>query len=189
MFRYGKGSRMPIPFADVLRAWQNFYFMAGGASATLMGLLFVAVSLGSHLISVDTQAEIATFVTPILFYFMSVLVIACVMLVPTDSVSLIAAALLVIGAVGLRRVLTVVRSMKQLAPQQPIDHSHWLWHASIPGASYTLIVGAAGWLLADGTADTLLGVALAIVLLLFSGLWRTWDLVLWIAHQRRPDRS
>jgi len=177
-----------FPIAETLRAWQNFYFMAGGASATLMGLLFVAVSLGAHLVSEDTHTEIATFVTPILFYFMSVLAVACVMLVPTDSTLLIAAALLLLGAIGLRRVLRVVRGMKELVSQQPIHHSHWLWHATLPGLSYALIVGAASWLLAGETTATLLGMALAVVLLLFSGLWRTWDLVLWIAHQRRPDR-
>lgn len=34
---------------DSLRDWQNFYVLMGGASATLTGLMFVAISLGMNL--------------------------------------------------------------------------------------------------------------------------------------------
>ena len=38
---------MPDTLSQALRDWQNFYILAGGASATLAGLMFVAISLGS----------------------------------------------------------------------------------------------------------------------------------------------
>jgi hypothetical protein len=174
---------MPDIFADTLRGWSNFYFMTGGAAATLIGLLFVAVSLGAPLVSADTQAAITTFVTPILFYFLSVLGVAALMLVPTESHLLIAGPLLCVGVYGLGRMVVIVRGMKLLARTQALDHGHWKWHAAIPGLSYTVIVATAAWLWVTSTAP-LLGLALATVLLLLSGIWRSWDLVLWIAHQR-----
>ncbi len=36
---------MTEPFVQAAREWQNFYFVMGSASATLIGLMFVAVSV------------------------------------------------------------------------------------------------------------------------------------------------
>jgi hypothetical protein len=174
---------MPNLFADTLRAWNNFYFMIGGAAATLIGLLFVAVSLGASLVSADTQAAITPFVTPSLFYFLSVLGVAAMMLVPAESRLLIAGLLLAVGTYGLGRMVVIIRGMKLSAQTQALDHGHWKWHAAIPGLSYALVAATAIWLWSAPDAS-LLGLALATVLLLLSGIWRSWDLVLWIAHQR-----
>lgn len=56
-------------FTDTLHSWQNFYFMIGGASAGLMGLMFVALSLGTHLVNDETRASFPAFVTPSIIYF------------------------------------------------------------------------------------------------------------------------
>ena len=174
---------MPETFADTLRGWNNFYFMIGGAAATLIGLLFVAVSLGATLVSADTQAAITTFVTPILFYFLSVLGVASLMLAPIDSHTLVAGLLLCVGIYGMARMAVIIRAMMQLSRAHALDHGHWKWHATIPGLSYVVIAGTAVWLWVMPTAP-LSGLAFATVFLLLSGIWRSWDLVLWIAHQR-----
>jgi len=46
---------------DVLHDWQNFYVLMGGASATLTGLMFVAVSLGMNLVNDASEADIHTY--------------------------------------------------------------------------------------------------------------------------------
>ena len=56
-------------FIDTLHSWQNFYFMIGGASAGLMGLMFVALSLGTHLVNDETISSVGAFVTPSIIYF------------------------------------------------------------------------------------------------------------------------
>lgn len=45
-------------FTETLRSWHNFYFMTGGATATLVGLMFVALSLGRHLVSEETAPNL-----------------------------------------------------------------------------------------------------------------------------------
>jgi hypothetical protein len=175
---------MPVPFSETLREWQSFYFMAGGSAATLIGLLFVAISLGSHLVSPERKDDIDTYVTPILFYFISVLILAFIMLVPAASTSVPGALLTLAGAAGLIRVAGVVRQMVEAAQRVPIEHGHWTWHAVLPCVSYALALGTGLWLVVSGTSASLAGLAPAIVLLLISGIWRSWDLVLWIAHQR-----
>jgi hypothetical protein len=170
---------------ETLRDWQNFYFMLGGAAATLIGLLFVAISLGIHLVSEETREDIAIFVTPILFHFVAVLITALVMLVPWPTLIAVAIALLLIGVGGLGRVIQIFRQMLRAKQRTPIDQGHWLWHALVPCLGYGLVVAAAIGLLISETTASLLGFALASGLLLVSGIWRAWDLVLWIAHQQR----
>ncbi|WP_139293627.1 hypothetical protein, partial [Escherichia coli] len=81
-------------FSEMLHGWQNYYFMAGGAAATLVGLMFVALSMATHLISDETSESMKYFVTPSIFYFASVLLLSCAMLVPTHSPASLAVILL-----------------------------------------------------------------------------------------------
>src|SRR5262245_38044229 len=95
-------------FTETLRSWQNFYFMAGGAAAALMGLMFVALSLGTHLVSETTVANIGTFVTPSIIYFVSALLLACVMLVPTYTPPGLALIVFSGGIFGMIIILPIV---------------------------------------------------------------------------------
>ncbi len=63
-------------FAQAMHDWQTFYFMIGTASATLIGLMFIAVSLGADLPAATDSNGISTFVTPMLIHFGSVLAIS-----------------------------------------------------------------------------------------------------------------
>jgi hypothetical protein len=50
-----------------LHNWQNFYILMGTASATLIGLLFVAISTGGYIPAQQAKEYTRTFVYPILF--------------------------------------------------------------------------------------------------------------------------
>jgi len=171
-------------FLDSLQVWQNFYFMLGGAVATLIGLIFVAVSLGVNLVSDDTRDNIALYVTPILSYFISVLVVALIMLTPWPAPTGWAGLLVLIGGWGISRVLGIAWRMLQPEQRAHAKYSHWLWHVIVPGLSFALIGVMALWFVAAGAGLALFGLAVATVLLLISSTWRVWDLILWIAHQR-----
>ena len=57
--------RRMLPFSH----WQNLYLLVGTASATLIGLLFVAISLGSSILAPQAKAYLRTFVTPIFYVY------------------------------------------------------------------------------------------------------------------------
>jgi heme O synthase-like polyprenyltransferase len=73
---------MPDTFLTALREWQNFYLLVGTAAATLVGLLFVALSLESSLVLADRAWAVRTFMTPSLIIITAVLMVTAVSNMP-----------------------------------------------------------------------------------------------------------
>src|SRR4249920_2080894 len=57
---------------EALHAWHEFYILLGTAGATLLALLFVAVSLGTGYLSSADQRGTRTFMSPVVIHFTSV---------------------------------------------------------------------------------------------------------------------
>jgi hypothetical protein len=53
----------------LLHDWRDFYALVGTASATLVGLLFVAASIGSGRFTDEHRAPLNAFLTPTLAHF------------------------------------------------------------------------------------------------------------------------
>jgi uncharacterized protein (TIGR00369 family) len=76
-----------MPFIQALRDWHNFYLLTGTAAATLIGLMFVAVSLGVSLVNAQTANNVEIFVTPTIVHFIAVLVVAAISIIPTQRIT------------------------------------------------------------------------------------------------------
>ncbi|MFN8371652.1 MAG: hypothetical protein U0694_02080 [Anaerolineae bacterium] len=172
-------------FTDMLHSWQNFYFMAGGAAAALIGLMFVAMSLGMHLIS-DTTRELGRFfILPSILYFVSVLILCCVMLNPAFSPTSLALVLFLGGLAGLGVTWRYVRQLIQIAKKyQDFDRGDWLAQVVLPVVNYTLIVAAALCCVISQWEFAFSALWIATILLLLSAIANTWSLVMWIVEQR-----
>lgn len=168
-----------------LHEWQNFYLLVGTASATLTGLLFVAVSLGTHMVT-GREDSVRTFVTPTLVHFIAVVVTATVLLIPTHTVWSLSGMLLVIGVTSVTYAIQIILQMARGLNRDSVDPAHWLWHAALPLISYALVAGASIWLLA-GSLAALDGLAASAVLLMIVGVHNAWDLVLWLAKNREQQ--
>jgi hypothetical protein len=162
--------------------------MVGGASAGLIGLMFVALSLGIHLVSETTLSQMEAFATPSVLYFASTLLVACVMLVPDDVPLLLGVALLVGGIAGLLRSRSHIRQLVKVALQYR-DFTLWDWLSQIifPASSYVLLlVGGIGFVI-EGWPLAFAGVWTASILLLVCGIANTWSLVIWIVQHSKPS--
>ena len=69
----------------MLQGWDNFFMMAGAAAATLIGLLFVAVSVGTGFSPSGFVQGTRAFLTPTLVQFGAVLFPALAALAPWPS--------------------------------------------------------------------------------------------------------
>ena len=165
-----------------LDAWHNFYLLLGPAAATLTGLMFVVVSLGPQLIAAHTATGVRAFVTPPVVYFTTVLVVAALMTIPAVPAPLLGA-LLGLGSLGGMCYMGRTGAHTQWRHNQ-LDRLDWLWYVGLPIVSYVLVLGGA---VGIGLRHPLglISVAGAVLLLLVIGIRNAWDLVLWVAQQRR----
>lgn len=181
---------MPDTLSQSLQAWQNFYVLMGGASATLVGLMFVAIWLGSNLFTQQSVVGLRTFVSPTLMHFVYVLITSVLVLVPTVTRTFLSILLLLVGLISLGISLSGVPYMRHQYRRQQTDMTDWMWYFLIPSASYLLYVGS-GVALLKGASQALNALAGATVLLLVVGIHNAWDLVVWFVLRKRdtPERS
>ena len=90
--------------AATLAGWHEVYVTVGAAAGTLVGLLFVGLSL--HIRVVVAHAEVRSLARVTLTAFSTLLLVAIAVLQPTDSALVVADWLAAIGLVSL--VLTVM---------------------------------------------------------------------------------
>jgi hypothetical protein len=176
----------------MLHSWDNYFILAGGAAATLMGLLFVAVTVGgtgfsTSLIKQGTRG----FLTPTLVQFGTVLMQALAMLVPWPSPWPIGIMFGLGGLFGLAYQIHVVVRRHHFGLTLP-DWHDWVPYVVVPAlGSGCLVVGAVGLIAEKSFAPFV--VAGATALLLFAGVYGAWDLTLWIIKNRdkseQPDDS
>ena len=157
----------------MLNAWSNFFALTGAAGATLLGLLFVVVTLGSGW-STSRKRDVArASLTPALYSCLGVLLQSMVVLVPWHSTWPHGVLFVVIGIVGLIFRIKAVRvrtSLHLKAIQTPIDS---IFHNAVPvAASISLLPGGAG--LIAGAAFSPFVIAGSVTLLLVSGIYRAW---------------
>jgi hypothetical protein len=160
-----------------LEAWHDFYVFAGTAAATLMGLMFVVVSLGQRTLSTE-QGLNATrgFFTPIVAFFASDIIVAMLMLMPQTSPGGLGVLLLILGIVGI--VYMIFSRAHRFWRENELGYDDLFWYVALPYLAYiTIGVSAAGvWKTA---AYGLYSMAGAMLLLLIIGIRNAWDLVIY----------
>src|SRR5438552_7913695 len=91
-------------FAEQVGRWHDFYVLAGTAAATLMGLLFVALSLHLEVVAEDGKAHLSVIAREAFANFLIVLLVALLMLSGSMSPRPLGVALLMIGVLRTAQV-------------------------------------------------------------------------------------
>ena len=89
------------PLGEALDHWHEFYTLLGTASATMVGLLFVAATVGAGVFSSDRRAPLRMFMSASVVNFSSVLVVCLIALAPLQTWLLFGAPILCCGIGGL----------------------------------------------------------------------------------------
>ena len=163
--------------------WDNFFILAGGAAATLMGLLFVAITVaGTGFSTSRIEQGTRGFFTPTLVHFGTVLLQALAVLVPWSSSWPIGIIFGLGGLTGLGYQTTVVLKRHKVGLVLP-DWHDWLPYVGVPALGCaSLVFGAVGLITEKSFAPY--AVAGATTLLLLAGVYGAWDLTLWIVKNR-----
>ncbi len=169
---------------DTLKPWQNFYTLLGTASATLVGLLFVAASVGSGVYTRDKHPALRVFLSPTVVHFSTVLAVCLVAMAPVRSWEIAGGLLGITGALGFAYAISVWRSLVRQDLMQGIDWEDRLWYAAIPAFSYVFVIvaGVGFWRRTEMGCQAL---ALGSCLLMIAGIRNAWDMTLWTVMRPR----
>ena len=94
---------MDNSFSQAIVDWQGFYALAGAAAATLVGLLFIAVSLHLDIFGDESETELRALAEITLINFLTVLMMALFFLIPHQGRLGLALPLLAIAVFDLLR--------------------------------------------------------------------------------------
>ena len=172
-------------FAETLRPWHDFFMLAGASAATLMGLVFVAVSLGGTIKRASVRT-LKTFVSPIVLHFSHVLLISALLVVPTQRPWTLGLSCGGLSLAVLLNVLDVLRGMVEHHRVEQIGHVKWVWNFALPFVAALAAVAASGELFC-GALWALALLAGSSAAFLVIGICNTWRLVIWILEHRAPD--
>src|SRR6202163_5098699 len=83
----------------MLAQWHEFYSLLGTAVATLIALLFVAVSIATSVLTPEPESRTntSTYMSPVVFHYANLLFLSLIAVIPTETWESFA---LVIGVPG-----------------------------------------------------------------------------------------
>ena len=163
-------------------SWWNFFYLCGSAAATLTGLTFVAITLGSALIRKDTLTEVHVFLSPLCFHFLHVFFLCCVTAVPGAHPGLTGVAAIVSALWRLTKMPRTCSVLRALAKREEpdIDLSDWVLLVVLPTTIYlSLIAAGIGFLSGKLWAAPIL--ATSCLMLLLGSAASAWDTLVTIA--------
>jgi hypothetical protein len=176
-------------FHSSAQRWHDFYLLAGGAAATLTGLMFVAVGFGAGLVNDANASAVRAFIDPPLSHFLHVIVTACLLVMPTMTARVLGSLLFV--GVGLRVVALVWIYRHFMAAHRAhgdMELSDWLIGIVFPVLAFiAILVAAAGFLLGHPAAFTLVAAGTLAVLVI--GVRNAWELMLWLVVEVGRKRT
>ena len=161
--------------------WQTFCQMTGEAAATLIGLLFIVISLTSgRQVSERHERGLRLFTSPTVFHLVSVVVISALALVPDDERS---RAVLMLGWAGFSVIYTALLTVELSRIKDPTHWSDFWWYGIAPTVTYLALAAATACAWAE-LPHAAYFVALCLIALLLVTIRNAWDLVTWLAPRR-----
>jgi len=174
-----------MPLAEAMARWHEFYSLLGTASATLVGLLFVAATVGSGVFSSNRRAPLRVFMSASVVHFSGILAVCLIVLAPLQSWLQFGLLVLVCGTFGLVYCGLIWRdTVRDSLLVAAVDLEDRIWYLLIPVVGYLLetATGVAFGLRLDSGCTAL---AFAVGVLMVAGIHNAWDITIWIITRPR----
>jgi hypothetical protein len=166
----------PKTFQVTLDSWHDFYLAAGSASAALLGLLFVGVSINLSAISAVERVDLRTRANLAFSNLLYLLGISLIILVPGSDAGTLAISFTVVAGLGLLRIVRRVVGLRRAGD------GAWKERATIRRLAWTfaadvVLIFIAASLASSGDARWLTGLTVVVFVLLVGAADVSWDLL------------
>jgi len=162
---------MPSEWHD----WHDFYMLLGTASAALVALLFVAVSIGASFLTPERSAATRTFMSPVVFHFST----------PSHTALSLAIGITLVAVARLAYTTVVLVGLARASISDIADR---FGYGILPLVSYVAMIATAGLVISRAALAADIPAA-ALLLLLAVNIRNAWDLMLAFARQVATKRS
>ena len=165
----------------MFEGWENFFLMAGGAAAVLIGLIFVVISLMSDRPRSSVLAGSWLYMGPIVLGVSFVLALSAAALTPGIPRRAFAAITTLFAGWGLVRAVISTRGIGRLTFIGS-EKVHWtdLWFYGIVPVLIYLAMGLVALAFWEAWSWAGYGLALVITAGLLLAIRNEWDLITWI---------
>jgi hypothetical protein len=178
------GSISNAEFSALAGTWHDFYVTAGTAAATLLGLLFVGLSINLDAFTSETGTDLRLLAEQAFANFIFVLVISLFVLIPNQDAGSLTAELSIVGVFG---VVRMVRRVRDFRRRREDPFGGWVYvvrRLGLPGvASVGLIVVAV--MVLSNPFSAFFWLLAAILVYLTSAADTAWDLLIEVGRERR----
>ncbi len=172
------------PLANTLGPWHEFYTLLGTASATLIGLQFVAATVGASVFASSRRAALRVFLSASVVNFSSILAASLIVLAPVRNWAAFGALIVGCGIFGLTHSALAWRDTLREGLITAIDTEDRVWYVALPVLGY-LLVACSGIALGLRSEFGTAALAVSMGLLLLVALHNAWDITLWIITRRQ----
>jgi hypothetical protein len=162
-------------FSEAISNWETFYLLVGTAAVTLIGLLFIAVSINVELFQGNMSNVLQSFAALTFNCFFYVLLLAILFIIPGNTYLGLGIPILLLGIlVTINAILQQKRTKKSQIPGIRFDIAS---RFTIPIISMGLLIILAIGILLQ-IEYTLYGFVVIIILLLGSASQNAWALLI-----------
>ncbi len=178
----------PMDWLHRVGAWREFYIFTGTAASTLMGLMFVVMSLAQRsLMTEQGRGAIGAFFTPIVIFFATEMAVSMLLLIPAISPLWLGVGLGIAGLFGTAYML-MRGAHARWKRRWDLDVDDWVWYFALPALSYLVLIAGA-ILVLNSSSFGLYGAALVMGALLLIGVRNAWDLVVFTLLRHESEGS
>jgi len=168
----------------MFQGWDNVFMLLGTASGSLIGLLFVVVTLTGGQDRARTLRAGGIYLTPNIGHFSVVLAIGAAAIAPRLPTAVTA---VVMAAAALFGFINAVRTCLGILEFRRSDNPpHWsdIWmYGGTPGLLYLVLIAVAGSIWA-GWSHAAAALAATLLALMLVAIRNAWDLISWMAATR-----
>jgi hypothetical protein len=171
-------------FAETILAWHDFYLLAGTVSATLMGLLFVALSLHWDVVLEDSKTHLHAIAIEAFGAFLIVAFLSLLLLAPTSNARPLGTGLLGLGVarllIGLRHSRVMWRSA-----DESFSRSEMIYRSVVIPAAFALLAWSGILILRKNLETGLALLTITVMVLLGMGARASWDLLVRVGRFKK----
>jgi hypothetical protein len=164
-------------FGQLVQEWQVFYATVATSAATLVGLLFVAMSLNLGMFGGTDNIGLKKLAGQTLANYLYIIIFALIFLIPRQGPIGLGVPLICNGLAGLTRTVSHLRTLLSNMPQG-ISRKDIFVRAAMALVAFSVLIIVSFLVMVRANAGSLNWLVAPMILLLISASLNTWSLLI-----------